>query len=141
MSPFFLTPPCSILTTPQGDVSITSPSLRTWRPLIFVRLGLNPQTYFQRQRSNRTPQIFEKAVVCNWCETMQGSGVSYRLCRASFIVRASAHLRCAEFKQMGMLGLNFVTSSETIVQLSLLHHTTATACLGMECTNDSALIS
>jgi len=42
------------------------------------------------------PAEVEKVVVRNWCETMQASGVSYRLCRASFSVRASAHLRCAE---------------------------------------------
>ena len=56
------------------------------------------------------PAEVEKAVVRNWCEAMQASGVSYRLCRASFSVRASAHLRCAEIKN-GHARLNLVSFS------------------------------
>ena len=43
----------------------------------------------------KTSQGRERAGVRNWFETMQVSGMAYRLCRASFLVRPSAHLSAA----------------------------------------------
>jgi hypothetical protein len=51
---------------------------------------------------------------------MQALGVSYRFCRASFTVRVSAHLRCAESKKRACL-----TELRHLLidnRLAVLHH-------------------
>ena len=83
--------------------------------------------------SNQNPQMSKRRSCATGVKTMQSlAGVSYRFCHASFTVRASAHLRCAETKKWACLAELrhiFIDNRSAV----LLHHTTATACLGMEC--------
>ena len=95
--------------------------------LIFYLLCSEPANILPTPTHQSKPTNLEKAVVRNWCETMQASGVSSRFCHASFTVRASAHLRCAESKKKRG------ACSTKLRHIFIDNHTTATACLAMEC--------
>ena len=101
MSPFFETALFRINDSP-GRCLDNPTNLAT--ALTFARPCSEPANILPTPMQQSKPTNFEKAVVRNWCETMQASGVSYRFRRASFTVRASAHLRCAESNKMGILG-------------------------------------
>jgi len=113
--------------SPGRCLNIPTISPNAASTLTFVLLCSEPANTLPTPRHQSKPTNLEKAVVCSWCETMQASGVSSRFCRASFTVRASAHLRCAESKQKRACSTKlrhiFIDNRSAV----LLHHTTATA--------------
>jgi len=151
LRPFRISPNCTssffdIALSPIHDSPEGRRLPRTWRSPWYSStcwLPFSTRKHIPNANSGqpiKVRQSRKKRSCASGVNTMQASGVSYRLCRASFSVRASAHLRCAETKQWACsTGLRhiFIDNRSAV----LLHHTTAHGLLRDGMPNDSALIS